>query len=395
MSPALRNVVVVGGSYVGLGTARELMKIVPASHRVLLVEPHSHFNHIFTFPRFAILPGHEQKAFVPYTAVFNSSTRHALITARATSVHKDHISISAPFEGTQNLSYDYLVIATGTLLAAPSMMPFDTKTPSVKYIQNYQRQIEAAETLTIVGGGAVGVQMALDVRELYPNKEVVLVQSREKLMPVYHEGLDRLLRETFEKQNIRVVSGARAVVPEGGFPKEASSEGFTLHLNNGDSLKTNFVVPATGQKPNNQLIQTLPATDSAKGLINQKNGFLRVRKTLQLDDPAYTNIFAVGDIADSGAHKAARPGSMQAGVVARNLVEMIEGKEAKEEYTPGPAGIHLSLGLKRNIIFRNPNVAEGETEPTVTEKFDGQDDLSAGNMWTRLNVSMAEERAAI
>lgn len=25
---------------------------------------------------------------------------------------------------------------------------------------------------------------------------------------------------------------------------------------------------------------------------------------------------------------------------------------------------------KRNIIFRNPNVAEGETEPTVIEKFE-------------------------
>lgn len=77
MASALRNVVVVGGSYVGLvsfslpfptflapsvptlrqwinatsqNTCRELMSILPAStHRILLIEAHTHFNHIFTF----------------------------------------------------------------------------------------------------------------------------------------------------------------------------------------------------------------------------------------------------------------------------------------------------------------------------------------------------------
>lgn len=326
------------------------MKLVPASHRVVLVEPHSHFNHIFTFPRFAVLPGHEQKAFVPYTGVFNS-TRHALITARATSVHPTHIIIDKAWEGSEKVPYDYLVLATGTLLAAPSMMPFDAKLPSVRYIQDYQRHVAQADHLTIVGGGAVGVQMALDVKELYPAKDVTLVHSRSRLMQVYHEGLDKILRETFEKHGIRLITETRAVVPESGYPREVSKEGFTLSLNNGETLQTNFVIPATGQKPNNHLIHSLPATDASKGLINKTNGFLCVKKTLQLDDPAYSKIFAVGDIADSGAHKAARPGSVQAGVVARNVLEMIEGGEARETYTPGPAGIHLSLGLVSEYSF--------------------------------------------
>jgi hypothetical protein len=73
---------------------------------------------------------------------------------------------------------------------------------------------------------------------------------------------------------------------------------------------------------------------------------------------------------------------------------LIEGKkEGLEEFPRAPAGIHLTLGLvcisffflpfssvlrdspsvwltkqKYNVVFRNPNEAEGETEPTVIKR---------------------------
>jgi 2-polyprenyl-6-methoxyphenol hydroxylase-like FAD-dependent oxidoreductase len=49
MATALKNVIVVGGSYVGKATAQELARIIPSTHRVLLIEPHSHFHHLFAF----------------------------------------------------------------------------------------------------------------------------------------------------------------------------------------------------------------------------------------------------------------------------------------------------------------------------------------------------------
>lgn len=47
----LKNVVVVGGSYVGLNTASELSKVLPEGYRVLVVEKNSHFGHLFAYPR--------------------------------------------------------------------------------------------------------------------------------------------------------------------------------------------------------------------------------------------------------------------------------------------------------------------------------------------------------
>ncbi|KAJ4395249.1 hypothetical protein N0V85_006614 [Neurospora sp. IMI 360204] len=95
-------------------------------------------------------------------------------------------------------------------------------------------------------------------------------------------------------------------------------------------------------------------------------------------------MFAVGDIADSGAHKAARPGMGQAAVAARNVVKLIEGggkAEDLESVEVQPAAIHLTLGLTKNIIFRNPNPAAGQTEPTYELKDDGSADMGVDRLW--------------
>lgn len=83
-----------------------------------------------------------------------------------------------------------------------------------------------------------------------------------------------------------------------------------------------------------------------------------VKPTLQVsahasDGVNIKNIFAVGDIADTAAAKAARPAIVQTGVVARNIARLIEAKnDALETYTPDPPGIHLTLGLVSYISHR-------------------------------------------
>lgn len=132
------------------------------------------------------------------------------------------------------------------------------------------------------------------------------------------------------------------VVPSDGFQNDGSQS--EVHLNNGTKLTTDFVILATGQKPNNSLVNDLTPSNGDT-LINPDNGFIRVRPTLQFLDSKYPNLFAVGDIADTGMHKAARPGAAQAAVAAKNIQALIEGRPPQEQFSWSPAGIHLSLGL--------------------------------------------------
>jgi len=170
-------------------------------------------------------------------------------------------------------------------------------------------------------------------------------------------------------------------IPPGGIPENGDK--IQIELTNGDTFTTDMVIPATGQTPNNGLVAQL-AESSGVSLVNPANGCIFVKPTLQLKSEKFPNIFSLGDIADTGSHKAARPGAQQAGVVARNIVSMIENGQAAEEFKPTPAAIHLSLGIvshpssvakscskltsaqKRSVIFRNP-AFEGDV-PVVIEK---------------------------
>jgi len=388
MSTPKGNVIVVGGSYVGRATAQELARIVPATHRVILIEPHSHFHHLFAFPRFAIVPGHEQKAFIPYSSLFltiPNASSHLVVHARVLTVQPQHLELDREWQGSSQISFEYLVIATGMLLAQPAAMRYDDKISSIQYLKKHQNSVRQSKSIVIIGGGAVGVQMATDLKEYYPDKEVTVVQSRTHVMPNFNEKLHFLIKERFDKLGIHLFTGSRVVIPENGFPTGEGS--FKVQLINGPQLEADLVILATGQTPNNTLVAGLPCS-TADSVVNPVNGCIRVLPTMQLLDDQYPNIFAVGDIADTGIQKAARPGVAQAAVAAKNIRALIDGEAALEKFEWGPAGIHLTLGMKYNVIFRNANGAEGQTEPYILEKTDGREDMDVDAMWQRLGVNV-------
>jgi pyruvate/2-oxoglutarate dehydrogenase complex dihydrolipoamide dehydrogenase (E3) component len=159
-------------------------------------------------PRFAVIPGHEEKAFIPYSGMFKdipNNSNHAVVSARVTSVKANSVEIDRSFEGQQQITFDYLVIATGTRLTPPSMMPSDEKSPSVGFLRDHQAKAQRAQSVVLVGGGAVGVQMALDLKERYPEKDVTVVQSRNRVMPQYHSDLHDIVARSFQDAGIRYV----------------------------------------------------------------------------------------------------------------------------------------------------------------------------------------------
>jgi pyruvate/2-oxoglutarate dehydrogenase complex dihydrolipoamide dehydrogenase (E3) component len=152
------------------------------------------------------LPSHEHKAFIPYTGIFAGipdSDRHAIINARVTSLNDKSVVLDRAWEGSEIVPFDYLIIATGTRLPAPGSMDSDEKTSSVEYFQKYQAGVKQAQSIVIVGGGAIGVQMATDIKEIYPNKQVTLVHSREHVMPVYDPRLHGIIKERFDELGIK------------------------------------------------------------------------------------------------------------------------------------------------------------------------------------------------
>jgi NADH dehydrogenase FAD-containing subunit len=134
-----------------------------------------------------------------------NSSSHAIVQARVLSVQPQYVKLDREWQGSDQIPFEYLTLATGTNLAEPGSMKHDDKVSSVRYLQSHQQRIKDAKSILIVGGGAVGVQMATDLKECNPEKEVILVHSRPHLMPAFHSDIHGIIKNRFDELGVKYV----------------------------------------------------------------------------------------------------------------------------------------------------------------------------------------------
>lgn len=214
--PGPKNVVVVGGSFAGLPLLRRLVETLPTGYRAVLVEPSSHFNFVFNFPRYSVIQGHEAKAFIPHdglaakapTGIYKR-VQDAVVRIVAAPNGGGGGEVYLAASSDKPLPYEYLVVATGASQPFPARARSTDKAGGCAELKTLQEHITAAETVAIIGGGAVGVELAADVKSYCPSKKVVLVHSREKLLPRFGGRLHRHVLPALEKLGVEVVLGER------------------------------------------------------------------------------------------------------------------------------------------------------------------------------------------
>ncbi|KUJ07593.1 FAD/NAD(P)-binding domain-containing protein [Mollisia scopiformis] len=376
-----RYLVVIGGSYVGVNVAQQLATKFHSSFKVLLIEKNSHFQHLFAFPRFAVTNAVETpRAFIPYvpgTFAACPPGSGTVVQARVTGLDRSTVKLDRKValdgQRLESIPYSFLVIATGTKLTPPFSLPGSEKLDGVTYLKKHAEKVIRSSKIVVIGGGAVGVQAATDIKELYPEKSVTLVHSRKTVMNRFHTKLHDIIEERCNELGIELKLGSRVKLPHEGYPTDGSI--FNVELEDGTAIPADFALICIGQVPQSSLLRDLSPESLDAG------GYIRVLKTLQINNPDYPNVFAVGDVADTGAHKAARPGGKQAAIVANNI-EHILNEQPLEDYevTDSPA-IHMSLGIEKNVVFGNP--APGSAEPMIKPRTDGTLDMNINGVWTR------------
>ncbi|GAM89558.1 hypothetical protein ANO11243_075970 [Dothideomycetidae sp. 11243] len=341
----LPNIVVVGGSYVGTNTAKQLAEAFAGRFKVLLIEKNSHFQHLFAFPRFAVVSQVDtHKAFIPFSpGTFQDCPpgSGAVIQAAVTSIGATTLQLdrNVVLDGqpTKSVPFRFIVIATGTKLTPPSTLPGFEKLDGVAYLRKHAQMIVRSSNIVVIGGGAVGMQMVTDIKEVYPHKSVTLVHSRPTVMNKFDKQLSDIVLARCEELHIDTRLGVRVKMPEQAYPTDGSM--FEVELMDGSKVPADFAIICTGQTPRSDLIR------KAYPEAIDEQGFVRTLKTLQVAARSTSNVFAVGDVADTGAHKAARPGGKQAATVVKNIQHILNSKALEHyEVTDNP-GIHMTLGI--------------------------------------------------
>ncbi|KAL6231538.1 hypothetical protein BDW75DRAFT_219915 [Aspergillus navahoensis] len=358
-TPNPKNVVIIGGSYAGTRLAQRLTETLPTGYRAVLIERNTHFNHFFVFPRFSVVKGKEEKAFIPYDNLAKSAPAGIFEHIRDTAMEitPNSVKLSSGVE----VEYEYLTVATGSWQPAPSKYDVLRKSEGVNAFRATQRAVDAAKTIAVVGGGPVGVQIATDIKSYYPTKEVTLVHSRDRVLSAFGPRLQGVVMDTLRKMGVGMVLGERPAIKTGASAEAGVTVGpGSLTFKDGTQKSYDLVLPCTGQRPNSSILAQL-----APGAIDPQTRQILVHPTLQINDgsdsssdktataTSFERIFSLGDVAQTGGPRFARAARAQAEIVTANILSLIKGQKDKlSEYHPAmyEGAIKLTLG-KSDYVF--------------------------------------------
>lgn len=215
------TVLVIGASFAGYHAAKLLATALPPTHRVVVVEPRSHFHFTWALPRYAVVPGHEAHAFIPYGGYLAAAPVGAVAWLRDAVVAVEAGGVARLRSGGE-VRWDYVVVATGAANGTAEegvgrlMGGVEGKGEGVEVLRASQEKVRQARRIVVVGGGAVGVEVAADAKSEYPEKSVTLVHSREEVMGRFGKGLKDAARKGLEDLGVEVVLGERVVEREEG-----------------------------------------------------------------------------------------------------------------------------------------------------------------------------------
>lgn len=185
----------------------------------MVIEKNSHFNYVFNFPRYSVVEGRESKAFIPYEGVFSSAPNgiSEIVQGEVVGISETHVTLMTG----EKVEFEYLAIATGAKQPVPARLLSSERDGGCKELRELQEKIKKARRIGIIGGGAVGVQLAGDISTFHSKdgkseKEIVLVHSRDRLLNNFGERLGLYVEEKMKKLGVEVVLGERPVIGSEG-----------------------------------------------------------------------------------------------------------------------------------------------------------------------------------
>lgn len=250
--------------------------------------------------------------FVPGIASHVDTSRREVVCADTTGLGYDALSLdvgSEPFtDGTRGVDRHAVTVR-----------------PPRALVEGWNAVLDRAlrgevEAITLVGGGAAGVELALAMawrlRGAPKPTHLRILEHGPRILPEFSEGARRRLLRRLRRAGIGVHPGCTVREVGEGFVKLASGLQFVT-----DAVF--WTAGAVG-----------PAWLGDSGLAVDPRGFVRTNE--QLRSVSHAEVFACGDCAIDDRHPTPRAGvfAVRAGpVLAHNLVAFLEGRPMRP-FTP-------------------------------------------------------------
>ncbi|MEZ8340702.1 NADH:flavorubredoxin reductase NorW [Vibrio cyclitrophicus] len=298
------NIVLVGAGFAALQTIKMIRKtdpniaitIVTADAGIEYSKPN--LSHVFS------------QAQTPQQLAINTAQQLAELhnVVIKTNVWVNEINTEQQFivAGDDIIPYSKLVLATGAAPFIPAAEGLSAQATitlnSLEEFEKHKAQIDAAQRITVIGGGLIGVELAFDLQTA--GKSVTVIEPASYLLgslvpPFISLELERELR----KAGVTVETDA--MVSHATY----LADGVRLQTTSSRLIKTDVVIAAAGLMPNTALAQ--------------QTG-MAVNRGIIVDEAMRTNIknvYATGDCAEIQGRVMAylQPAILAANVLAKQL----------------------------------------------------------------------------
>ncbi|KAH9947019.1 hypothetical protein B0H21DRAFT_692666 [Amylocystis lapponica] len=336
-----QNVVIVGGGHAGGFLARTLSGTLDASKfHVVLINERPYAIHLLAGARMTVTAKgkFEDLALMPYDTLFvdgNGTVKIDSVTAvEEPERGKGGVVV---LKSGERVAYAALVLASGFSWTGPLDFPA-TDAEVRAHIAQWRRRYAEAGHVVLIGGGAVGIETAGELRDTFPDKKITLVQSDKMLLnAVYPKKFRKDVERRVRARKIDVLLGERVdAIPEPGTVGLTTSSGKVL-------ADADLVVPTFGPRPNNAYISTLGAD------VLDERGLVQIRPTFELRD--HPGVFAVGDIIAWDEQKQAAKAPAHIAVAAPNIASFLAGAPLAKAYKGSKEVILIPVGKNGGAAY--------------------------------------------
>ncbi len=324
-----RTVVVIGGGYGGSALAKAL----DAEADVVLIDPRDAFVNTAGSLRALTQPDWAGTMFFPYDQWLRRGT---VVRERAVSVDPGGVTLASG----RRVEADYLVLATGSSYTYPAKPASDSMDDVLNDLRRTHKELAGAERVLILGAGPVGLELAGEIKEVWPHKHVTIVDPAERLLAAFPEEMRQELHRQLDGLGIHLRLGAGLTAPPATEPGHA--ETFTVTTTGGEEITADVWFRAHGVRVNSDYL--------ADGRLTTRTPQGQVPVTETLNVHGYEHVYAIGDITDVPEAKMAGYAMQHAEVVARNIIAQLRGGQPEATYRPLPYPmILLPLGPRGGV----------------------------------------------
>ncbi|TQB68712.1 hypothetical protein MPDQ_002892 [Monascus purpureus] len=310
------RVLVIGGSYAGFATIVNLLDLChgkpcrfaasktddasrnePEQRRVPIqvtfVDERDGYYHLIGSPLAFASSSYAAKAWVPYEEI------PALKTPEVQFVHGTVVEVNCQAKeatikenNTQThrrISYDYLIAASGLRRNWPTVpQALRRKEYLLEMAKHIDGTVRATDGVAVIGGGAVGIEMAAELKAVRPECKVTLVHSRARLLssePLPDEVGNRAL-DLLHETGVETIMSTRVTNIEKKDEKTS-----VLSLSDGRQITCSLVI--------NAISKFTPTSSYLPASILDDNGYVKIKANLEFPDNAPNAYYhhAAGDIA--------------------------------------------------------------------------------------------------